>query len=97
EPEERISVWHVAALLCSPVTTAWLLTEAAGTALSADAVRVSASTIAALPLPTDRSAWDVAASAAESGDVDACGRAMLAAHAVDGDDLFTWWRARIPT
>ena len=99
EPTTEISVWQIAALLTSPVATAWLVTEAAGTALSASAVRVSASTLAALPLPSDSSAWDAAASAAELGDVEACGRAMLDAHGVDdhGGVLLGWWLDRIPT
>ena len=97
EPRRGRSVWHLAALLTSPVATAWLVTEAAGTALSADAVRVSASTLAALPLPGDHQAWEVAAEAACAGDVAACGWAMLHAHAVDDEALFAWWWDRMPT
>jgi len=97
EPRRGRSVWHLAALLTSPVATAWLVTEAAGTALSADAVRVSASTLAALPLPGDYQAWEVAAEAACAGDVAACGWAMLHAHAVDDEALFAWWWDRMPT
>lgn len=98
EPTAEISVWEIAALLTSPVATAWLVTEAAGTALSASAVRVSASTLAAISLPTNAAAWARATSAAESGDVEACGRAMLDAHEVgDGGGLFSWWFDRIPT
>ena len=73
EPCDDPSVWHLAALLTSPVATAWLVTEAAGTALSASAVRVSAATLAALPLPDDQQAWDIAAEAARNGDVAARG------------------------
>ena len=97
EPCDDPSVWHLAALLTSPVATAWLVTEAAGTALSASAVRVSAATLAALPLPDDQQAWDIAAEAARNGDVAACGRAMLQAYAVDDAALFAWWWDRMPT
>ena len=97
EPVGGPSIWHLAALLISPVATAWLVTEAAGTALSAAAVRVSAATLAALPLPDDEQAWDIAAEAARNGDVAACGRAMLQAHAVDDDALYAWWWDRMPT
>ena len=91
------NVLFVILLHSSPVATAWLVTEAAGTALSAAAVRVSAATLAALSLPDDEQAWDIAAEAARNGDVAACGRAMLQAHAVDDDALFAWWWDRMPT
>ncbi|MEO0495553.1 MAG: hypothetical protein AAF081_19265, partial [Actinomycetota bacterium] len=97
EPTGSASVWHLAALLTSPVASAWLLADAAGTALSADAVRVSASTLAALPLPADDRAWDTAAEAARTGDVAGCGRAMLTAHGIDDDTLLAWWWERMPT
>jgi len=98
EPHDDTGVWHVAALLTCPVATARLVSVATGSALSADAVRVSASRLAELSLPADRHAWDLAASAAKDGDVLACGQAMLSAHGLaDRDDLFEWWTQRIPT
>jgi len=91
------SLGHVAALLTCPVATARLLHEAAGTALSATAIRVSARRLADLPLPVDRRAWDRAAAAVEVGDVDACGVAMLAAHGLeDRTDLLDHWRSTRP-
>ena len=101
-PDLIVSVVVISACLAAvarvaAVATAWLVTEAAGTALSASAVRVSAATLAALPLPNDQQAWDIAAEAARNGDVAACGRAMLQAYAVDDAALFAWWWDRMPT
>lgn len=91
------SLWHVAALLTCPVATVLALLDASGTALSANAIRVSASRLAALPLPVDRDAWDAAADAAQRGDVAACGAAMLDSHGFgDRRDVFDFWRSRLP-
>lgn len=98
------SLAHLAAALTSPVTTRLLLRAAAGTALSAEAMRVTASGLAALPLPGVQSAWDVAAALVERrvatpGEVSVAeiGRATLAAYGVaERDDLLEWWRSRLP-
>lgn len=91
------SLWHVAALLTSPVSTVISLLAGAGTAMSADAIRVSASSLASLPLPLDRDGWDEAAAAASNGDVAGCGAAMLAAHGIaDRSDLLDFWWGRLP-
>lgn len=98
EPTDpEVDVWHLAALLTSPVATALLVREAAGTALSADAVRVSARLLGSLPLPMDNAAWASAAEQARQGDVVGCGTSMLSAHGLgDRPDLLEWWVARIP-
>ncbi len=91
------SLWHLAALLTCPVATARLVEGATGSALSADAIRVSASRLAALRLPDDKSAWDAAASRAEAGDVLATGELMLAAHGLSHrSDVLEWWQNRLP-
>jgi len=92
------SLWHLAALLTSPVATTLAVLDAAGSAMTADAIRVSAPRLARLPLPGDRSAWDEAAAAACRGDLDECGWAMLRAHGLGHRcDVFEFWRSRIPT
>ena len=94
---------HPGAFSCSlagfiAVATALLAQQAAGTALSADSVRVSARLVAALPVPDDEDAWDAAAACAEAGDVVGCGRMMLVAHRLeDRSDILEWWRGRMPT
>lgn len=95
---EAPSLWHVAALLTSPVATTLAVLDAAGTAMSADAIRVSAARLARLPLPPDRGAWDEAAAAARRGDIDECGWAMLRAHGLSHRcDVFEFWRSRCPS
>jgi len=91
------SAWTIAAVLTSPVASAWLWHRGAGTGLSADAIRLSPVTLAALPWP----AGDLA-EAVESlrrGDTRACGAAVDAAYGIsDGStlfepSLFDWWSA----
>ena len=98
------SLWHLAAVLTSPVATAFVVERAAGSALSRDAVRVSAAGLAAFPLPGPSGVWDAAAEAAEamqaaptrSGLIEV-GRLGLAAYGLEGrDDLLRWWQARLP-
>lgn len=92
------SLGHVLAVLTCPVATVLTRSVAAGTALSADAVRVSASGLSALPLPSDRVAWDTAAAAATAGDVTGCGAAMLAAHGLaHRGDVLDFWLERLPS
>lgn len=91
------SLWHLAALLTCPVATVRLVQASTGSALSADAVRVSAARLATLPLPADTALWDEAASRAEAGDVSATGELMMAAHGLtDRTDLLVWWSDRLP-
>ncbi|GJM39233.1 MAG: hypothetical protein DHS20C19_26000 [Acidimicrobiales bacterium] len=102
--DDAPSLAHLAAALSSPVATALLLREAAGSALSGDAMRVSASAIAALPLPVPGAAWDAAAAlvtrrmedetAVTVGEI---GDATMAAYGVEGrPDLHKWWHSRLP-
>ncbi len=55
------SLWRAAALLNSPVATIWALLESAGSALSLDAIKLSAIQLRALPLPQLIDSWDRAA------------------------------------
>lgn len=58
EPDE---LWHVAALLLSPPVTVWSFRAAAGAALIRSGIKLRASQVREIPLPTDQSAWDTAA------------------------------------
>jgi hypothetical protein len=95
---------HLAVVLTSPITTALLLRQAAGTALSSDAMRVTARSIASLPLPGNQAAWDAAAALVErrlaspdSVSVIEIGRASMAAYGVaERSDLHNWWQSRLP-
>ena len=65
EPDDPERVWHLAAALTAPAVSAWMLSIAAGTGLSHDAIRVRAATLASLPLPSDPVKWDEGARLAQ--------------------------------
>ena len=97
------SLWHLAAALSAPQTSAWLANQVSGSALSRDALRVSAARLAALPLPPAGEAWDEAAAAARSAHADpsgirivALGRAAAATYGPVDEDLVRWWTERLP-
>ena len=104
-------LWHVAAALSSPLTSAWAAGTYLGAALTTTAIKLSARQVAEVPVPPTRPrAWDDAAEEvrrahAAVGDdtrrahLVAAGERMLAAAGVDGDDAVTllrWWEARLP-
>ena len=84
------SAWKIAAVLTSPVASAWLWHRGAGTGLSADAIRLSPVTLAALPWPSGDLGAGVAA--LRRGDVRGCGAAVDVAYGISDDSgLFDWW------
>jgi hypothetical protein len=105
-PPERL--WHLAAALTSPVATAAAFAATAGTALSADTIKLSARQVLELPSPVDHDAWEQGARLAEAvtcGSVERSeglaelGKVMIAAAGSaieDPDALFAWWWARVP-
>ncbi len=109
EPADASMLWHLAAAVSAPSTCALMLAEAAGTGLSASAIRVRAKAIGEMVLPPEASAWDRGAKAAErahlawmSNDEDGHSAAlrelavaMVAAYGCS-DDLIDWWEARLP-
>ncbi|MEZ5245049.1 MAG: N-6 DNA methylase [Acidimicrobiales bacterium] len=97
------SLAHLAAALTSPVVSLLLLRSVAGSALSADAMRVSARALADLPLPVEGPAWDAAAAAVDQLDgppsraeLVEIGRRALAAYGLaDRVDVLNWWQSRL--
>jgi hypothetical protein len=86
------AAWEIAAVLTSPVASAWLWHRGAGTGLSADAIRLSPVTLGALPWPKGDLSGAVAG--LQRGDVRACGAWVDGAYGLADDaDLFTWWSA----
>jgi hypothetical protein len=88
---------HVAAVLCAPPVSAWAARRAAGTALSAEAMRISAGLLLAVPLPSDPMAWDEATRAFAGGDMAAYAEAATAMYLLQPDhaaELLAWWRGR---
>ncbi|CAB4880160.1 unannotated protein [freshwater metagenome] len=95
-PHDAGDVWLAAAMLTSPVASAWIALQRIGTGLSAQAIRVTASDLAALPLPADRTAWKDASDSLQNGDVYGCGRHMIHAYGLaHRADLYDWWEQRV--
>ena len=88
-PVDGADLWRVGAVLCAPAATAWAAATCFGAALSANAIKLSAGQVRAIPLPSRP--WDAAAAALACGDLDGCARGMDEAY---GTDLFEWWRGR---
>ncbi len=102
EPHEPGDLWHLAAVLTSPVASAEIAADMAGSALSPGALRISASRLREVTLPPESPAWDDAAEAARAAvagtsSVVDVGNAALAAFAVDDEPLLDWWVDRLPS
>lgn len=99
DPSGRVGpdwAWAVAAVLTSPVTSAWVWHQAAGTGLAARSVRLGPRLLAAAPWPAGP--LGEAVEAARAGDVEGCGRAVDAAFGLTGAaaaELFDWWSDRL--
>ena len=98
-------LWHVAAALTNPVTTAIACRVGAGTALAIDAIKLSARQVLSLPLPHDDDQWRDGAELAmalarETGARPALLRAlaetMCAAYGQPVEPLTSWWMDRLP-
>ncbi|HKA03640.1 MAG TPA: hypothetical protein VKD67_04905, partial [Acidimicrobiales bacterium] len=88
-PRSPTDLWRVGALLTAPAASAWAASTYFGSALTAAAIKLSASQVLTLPRPSRP--WDDAAAALASGDVRTCARRMDAAY---GTDVYDWWLAR---
>jgi hypothetical protein len=98
---------HLLAVLLSPPVSAWAMAATAGSALSGDALKVSAALVRDLPLPPPGESWDRAAelvdlavragsSEQRSARLVEAGEAMCSAYGVDPEPVVSWWRARLP-
>ena len=106
---ELADLWRIAAVLTAPPVSAWALNHFGGSALSSDAVKLSARQVLAIPLPGDAGAWAAGAEAvaaaqgaADRADADGwklalveSGDAMTRAYGA-GDDVREWWQQRLP-
>jgi hypothetical protein len=88
-PNADATVWELAAVLTSPVAAAAAWHAAAGTGLSARAIRLGPAALASLPWP----AGDIAPATQllRDGDVLGCGRSVSAAYSCGDDQLYEWW------
>jgi N-6 DNA Methylase len=97
-PSPLTGVWPVAAVLTSPVASAWAWHRAAGTGLSAHTLRLGPRWLADLPWPEVSVA--AAIEALRDGDVAACGAAVSNAYGLgpgDAAPLRRWWEAQLPS
>jgi hypothetical protein len=91
----RSDLWRIAALLTAPGVSAWVMRHHVGAALNPDAIKLSARQVLEVPLPGDEGAWRDGTDALAAGRILDAGRAMSRAFGT-GDEVFDWWRARLP-
>jgi hypothetical protein len=110
QPRDPDDVWRLLAVLLAPPVCAHAAARYAGSALNPDAVKLSATQVAALPLPSDREAWDHGTRevrAAQEASTDGerhhhllhAGRRLCTAYGVHGEAAGTvlrWWVRRLP-
>jgi hypothetical protein len=83
----------VASVLLAPPVSAWAASAFAGTALSSDAIKLSARQVLSVPLPRDARSWRRGAGALRDGDLVACAAEMTAAYGC-GTEVHDWWANR---
>ncbi len=66
-PGSAADLWALAAVLSAPPVSAWALGQYGGTALSGDAIKLSARQILEIPLPVDARAWSEGAARRPDG------------------------------
>lgn len=111
EPDDPDLLDALAAVLCAPPVTAWMLRRRAGSGLSGRAMRISAADVAAIPLPGDAEAWARGAglvrrargaatdrdASAWAAALAAAGRTMTEAYGFDpAHPVVAWWQGRLP-
>jgi hypothetical protein len=90
---EPLLLARVAAVLLAPPVSAWAARRSAGTALAANAIKLSARQVLEIPLPDDDLAWDHATAAIAAGDLASAAESMNTAYGA-GDDVLAWWARR---
>lgn len=97
-PHRAGDVAALAAVLNAPPAAAWAAWRAAGSALSAGALRVSTALVAAVPLPVDRDAWREAARRLAAGDLagySEVATAMYGLAPAEARDVRQWWSGQV--
>ena len=101
---DESQLWLLAAALTAPCVSAHALGQVAGAALGADAIKLAARQVLALPLPGDRVLWERGATLAKLAQcaadaerrelLDELGHTMDAAYGIADPAVFTWWARR---
>jgi hypothetical protein len=95
-------LFDIAAVLLSPLTSAWAVRRSAGSALTGDAIKLAAKQVLDVPVPADAGAWSAGAdhlrqAASGLGDAAAFAAIMNRAYGLEPDgELTAWWLARLP-
>lgn len=96
-PDDPDDLGRLLAAVCSPPASAWVARQAAGTALSVEAIRVTRALLEALPLPSDPGAWDEAAAALAVGDLEVFAGAATGMYGLRpgvAQEVRDWWLPR---
>jgi methylase of polypeptide subunit release factors len=91
-PHDANDVWFLTSVLCSPPIAAWAAGRTFGSGLQPDAIKLSASQVATVPLPA-HDCMDAIAML-QAGDIAGYGVAMCAAFGVEPDLFLGWWLPR---
>lgn len=97
DPDPVATVRRIEAVLTSPLASAWCWHVGGGTGMSSTAVRVTPAILGRVPWPSGDLAPAIDALA--TGDVEACGAAVLTAYGLTApaaDELLSWWGAGLP-
>ena len=106
-PKDPADLWRLLAVLLAPPLSALAWSQTFGAALSAQAIKLSASQLLRLPLPAHALPWAAGAAAAQSANEATdeptrraallrCGAAMCAAYGLPVEPTLGWWAARLP-
>lgn len=96
EPFHPGDVPGLAAALASPPLTSWAFELTAGTALSADAIKLAASQVLAAPLPADDAAWAEAAKLLTPATLEEFAVVATEAYGLARDHpVVGWWLDRV--
>jgi hypothetical protein len=91
------SIWAIAAVLASPMASAWAAATYLGAGLGPTAIKLSAAQVLTLPWPAG--SVEEAAGRLQAGDVDGAAQAALASYGLaegERDAVWAWWQQRRP-
>ena len=107
-PKERDAIWRIASALASPVASALAMQRYAGSALSTQAIKLSAKQSLRLPIPVDEALWKQAASMLQEAHeansslrrsvLESFAGLIVSAYRVPQDQaspLLQWWLGRL--
>ena len=97
ESDDPDSIDLLLAALYAPPASVWAARKAAGTARSPEAIRLSATVLEQMPLPTDRDRWSEGAHHLRTGRFADAARTLTEAHGLgeaETEAVLAWWTPR---